>query len=212
MRRLLPHPIRRAAGLALAALIACAVGFPSMTPAIAGMGGIGGKGAANSFPDLVAQSPIVALVVVKEAPPEAAAWTVEVQRAYRGTSEGMVMIPPGPSDADLQVADRVLLFTFSMESLDMSSLIARFAVDPEGRILAPDDIVDTPATIADLDAFFGPPVTEMPAGAATHDEPRTRDQVIRDALPLISLAYVLGVLGIGLLAADVARRYLIRAR
>jgi hypothetical protein len=176
-----------------------------------GMDGKGGKGS-NSFWDLAAQSPIVALVVIKEAPPEAAAWTVEIQRAYRGMSEGMITIPRGPSDADLHVADRVLLFTFSLESLDMGSLMARFPVDPEGRIVAPDDILDTPATIADLEAYFGPPATEVPAGAASSGEPPTRDQVVRDALPLIALAYVLGVLAIGLLAAGVARRYLARAR
>jgi hypothetical protein len=212
MRRLPTRQLRRAAGLALGALLACTIGILSVTPALAGMDGMGGKGSANSFPDLVAQSPIVVLIVVKEAPPAAAAWIIDIQRAYRGASEAMVTIPRGPSDADLRVADRVLLFTSSMESLDIGTLLARFPVDPEGRIIAPDDIVDTPATIADLDAIFGPPATEPPTGAAAPDQPRTRDQVVRDALPLIALAYVLGVLGIFLLAAGVARRYLARAR
>jgi len=214
MHAALPRQLRRAAGLALGVLVAGAVALPLMAPARAGMGGEGwaeGKRPA-SFWDMVAQSPIVALVVIKEAPPDAAAWTVEIQRAYRGASEGMVTIPRGPSDVDLRVAERVLLFTFSLESLDVGSLMARFPVDPEGRIVAPDDILDTPATIADLDAYFGPPVTEPPAGAATSGEPPTRDQVVRDALPLIALGYVLGVLAIGLLAAGVARRHLARAR
>jgi hypothetical protein len=199
------RPSRPAVGLVLGAVLAAALVAPCVAPVRAGGGG---KGAANAFWDLVAQSPVIALIVIKEAPPEARAWTIEVQRAYRGTAEGMLTVAPSPSDPAFQPGERMLYFGQSMDSLAIESAIARFSVDPDGRIVAPDDLADVPATLADFDAVLGPPMTSAPAAAP--QGPPTRDQLVRDALPLIALAFVLGVLGVGLLAAWAAGRHIAR--
>jgi hypothetical protein len=166
----------------------------------------------SSFNDLAAYYEFIVLVVVKEAPPEAPAWTLEIQRAYRGAGEGMITVRPSPDDPlDLSPGGRWLLLTTSLQTLAVGAHQVRIPVTPEGVVEAPQNMADVPATLAELDAFFGPAVTPAPEPAAAAEAPSAPFDV-RDALPAIALAFVLGVLAIGLCAAAVAQRYLARDR
>jgi len=206
--RRLPPAVR---ALLIAVLLAAAGASSGGTIARADTGTV------TSFLDLVRTSDVVAVIVVKEAPPEAPAWTIEVQRAYRGTAPGLLTIAPTPADPDFRPGDRWLILTSNLETLDVRAGLIAFEVKADGSLVGPWDVVDTPATLDDLDALLGPaPVPDATSTAvnATTSSSDAADPplTLRDALPAVAAGFVLAVLAVFLVAAAVAGRRLARAR
>ena len=212
----MPHPFRPsprpiAAALALAALLL-----------VRGGAGIGSgpavlradTGTVVAFIDLVRASKVVALIVVKEAPPEARAWTIEVQRGYRGVERGFLTIGAADADLPLRPGERWLLLASQLGTLDSRAGIIAFRVDAEGAIEPPFDVVEAPATITDLDAIFGPETTPGSSAGAGVTPALPKDALpdLRDVLPVIALGFVLVVLAVSLAAAAVAGRRIRRTR
>lgn len=209
-----PPLLRRAAGAVLGTLLVLLVGpgaLPGAAVARADTGDHGGG--PTPFMELVRSYEVVALVEVREAPPDASAWTIEVLRGYHGAAPGLLTIEPVPADPDFQVGERWLLFTSTLQTLDVRTGLAAYRVEADGTIEAHPDIEDMPATIEEVDAVLGPaPTPDSASTVSVRTGSADPALTLRDALPAVALGFVLAVLAVFLAAAAVASRRLARSR